>query len=60
MVGKVVNINDDTVTIQVFGDSAGMSTENTRVRFSQRPFEIALSEDILGRKFTKKIIMIIY
>ena len=51
MVGKVVNINDDTVTIQVFGDSTGMSTQNTKVRFSQRPFEIALSEDILGRKF---------
>ena len=42
MVGKVVNINDDTVTIQVFGDSTGMSTQNTKVRFTQRPFEIAL------------------
>lgn len=26
MVGKVVNTNDDTVTIQVSGDSTGMST----------------------------------
>lgn len=51
MVGQVVKIDGDSATIQVFGDNLGVSTNNSKVIFEARPFEIPLSSDILGRVF---------
>ncbi|WP_138159567.1 V-type ATP synthase subunit B [Peptoniphilus catoniae] len=51
MVGQVVKIDEDRVTIQVFGESLGLSLENTKVSFRAQPFEIPLSVEILGRVF---------
>lgn len=48
---KVIKIQGDTVVAQVFEGTSGLSTENVQVRFTGRPFEIALSHDILGRTF---------
>lgn len=50
-VGQVIKIDDDQATIQVFGDNLGQSTRSVSLRFEARPFEIPLSEDILGRIF---------
>ena len=51
MVGQVVKIDDDSATIQVFGENLGVSTTNTKIVFEAKPFEIPLSKEILGRVF---------
>lgn len=51
MVGQVVKIDGDSATIQVFGENLGVSTNNTKVIFEAKPFEIPLSNEILGRVF---------
>ncbi|MDD7363436.1 MAG: V-type ATP synthase subunit B [Peptoniphilus sp.] len=51
LVGRVIGIDDDKATVQIFGESMGVSTENLRVVFEGRPFEIPLSSAILGRRF---------
>ena len=52
LVGRVIGINNDAATVQVFGESMGVSTENLNVVFEGRPFEIPLSPEILGRRFS--------
>ncbi|EOD01366.1 V-type ATP synthase subunit B [Caldisalinibacter kiritimatiensis] len=49
--GKVIKIENDNVIAQVFESTSGLSVNNISVRFTGRPFEIALSKDILGRTF---------
>lgn len=49
--GKVVQIHEDKVIIQVFESTTGLSIHNTSVSFTGKPLEIALSKDILGRVF---------
>ncbi|MCT4566231.1 MAG: V-type ATP synthase subunit B [Maledivibacter sp.] len=49
--GKVIKIEEDKVVAQVFEGTAGLSTSNTSVRFTAKPFEIPLSREILGRTF---------
>lgn len=49
--GQVLAIRGETAQIQVFGDLTGMSSNNTEVSFTTKPFELPLSKDILGRKF---------
>ncbi|RVU55674.1 V-type ATP synthase subunit B [Anaerosphaera multitolerans] len=51
MMGQVVKIDGDSALVQVFGDNLGVSTNNSRVLFENRPFEIPLSKEILGRTF---------
>ncbi len=49
--GKVVKIEENLVAAQVFQGTSGMSTVNTTVKFTGKPFELAISKDILGRAF---------
>ncbi|SKC56698.1 V-type ATP synthase subunit B [Maledivibacter halophilus] len=49
--GKVIRVEGDKVVAQVFEGTAGMSTQNSSVRFTGKPFEIPLSKEILGRTF---------
>ena len=49
--GKVIRIEEDKVVAQVFEGTSGLSTSNTSVRFTGKPFEIPLSREILGRTF---------
>lgn len=49
--GKVIKISGDLVVAQVFEGTSGLSTSNTAIRFTGRPFEINLSQEILGRTF---------
>lgn len=50
-VGKVVKIDDDTVTIEVFGNTEEFSLNDIVVSFHEKPLEIPLDESILGRSF---------
>lgn len=49
--GKIIKIEEDKVVAQVFEGTAGLSTNNSSVRFTSKPFEIPLSKEILGRTF---------
>ncbi|MGI6112663.1 MAG: V-type ATP synthase subunit B [Mahellales bacterium] len=49
--GKVVQLYEDKVIIQVFGSTAGLAVDNARIRFTGSPLEISLTKDILGRVF---------
>ncbi|WBW49763.1 V-type ATP synthase subunit B [Peptoniphilus equinus] len=51
VVGRIIGIVRDKAVVQVFGESMGISTTNTKVIFEGKPFEIPLSGDILGRVF---------
>lgn len=49
--GKIVEIYEDKVVIQVFQGTSDMSLVNTHTKLSGHPMEIPLSENILGRVF---------
>ena len=49
--GQVLEISKDAALVQIFGHSAGIGVEGTRVRFLGRGIELAVSPDILGRVF---------
>ncbi|SJZ41257.1 V-type ATP synthase subunit B [Garciella nitratireducens] len=49
--GKVIKIEGDHVTIQVFENTSGLSTKNASIIFENQAFELPLSRDILGRTF---------
>lgn len=50
-VGRVIKIDGDKVVIQVFGSTLGLSVNNTKISFKGKPFEIPLSNKVLGRTF---------
>jgi V/A-type H+-transporting ATPase subunit B len=49
--GQVIRTSDELVLIQVLEGTDNLDLERTWVRFLDRPFEISLSPDILGRVF---------
>ena len=50
-IGQVVKIDDDTVTVEVFGNTQDFSLNDIVVEFEEKPLEIPLNESILGRTF---------
>lgn len=49
--GRVIEIRDDVAIIQVFEGTTGISSANTRTRFTGKALELPLSREILGRTF---------
>ena len=49
--GRVIHVQGDRAVVLVFEGTADFSLANTRARFTGRPMELPLSEDILGRVF---------
>ncbi|MEG1834573.1 MAG: V-type ATP synthase subunit B [Oscillospiraceae bacterium] len=49
--GRIVKIDGEQVTIQVFEGTRGVSMANASTTFTGKPMEIALSPEILGRVF---------
>lgn len=49
--GKVLEAHSDMAVVQLFESTQGAATQGTKVRFLGRRFELAVSEDILGRIF---------
>jgi V/A-type H+-transporting ATPase subunit B len=47
--GRVIEVNQKAVTIQVFEGTTGLSTSQTRTRFLGRPLEVPVSTEMLGR-----------
>ncbi len=49
--GRVVETSDKAVAIQLFSDNTGLSLEGTSVEYLERPLELRVGPDILGRVF---------
>lgn len=49
--GQVLDTRKGMAIVQVFGQTSGMDTENTRIRFSGSTARVAISGDMLGRIF---------
>jgi len=49
--GQVLDISKKIAVVQVFGPTAGISTEKTSVRFLGETMRLGLSTDMLGRAF---------
>ncbi len=49
--GQVIEISERYAVIQVLESTVGISTAGTRIRFSESVARMALSPDILGRRF---------
>jgi V/A-type H+-transporting ATPase subunit B len=47
--GKVIEVTQKAVTVQVFEGTTGLSTSETRTRFLGRPLEVPVSTEMLGR-----------
>ncbi|MGD8575868.1 MAG: V-type ATP synthase subunit B [Thiohalophilus sp.] len=49
--GQVIRSSEDVVLIQIFEGTDNLNLEDTWVRFLDKPFELPLTPDILGRVF---------
>lgn len=49
--GKVIKIEGTNAIVQVFEGTAGISTDNSAVKFMGEPMSIPLSREVLGRTF---------
>ncbi|MCW3998690.1 MAG: V-type ATP synthase subunit B [Candidatus Bathyarchaeota archaeon] len=47
--GKVIQVTQKAVTVQVFEGTTGLSLSQTRTRFLGRPLEVPVSTEMLGR-----------
>lgn len=49
--GRVVDLNETTVMVQVFGSTSGLDLSETTVEFLEEPMEIKVGKEMLGRVF---------
>ena len=49
--GRVLDLSEDWAAIQIFGNSTGLSADDSRVEFFDRPMEIRVGDGLLGRVF---------
>jgi len=49
--GRVLDLSDDWAAIQIFGNSTGLSAEDSRVEFLDKPMELCVGTGLLGRVF---------
>ena len=49
--GKIIDVSDKAVAIQLFSDNSGLSLEEARVEYLDKPLELRVGPDLLGRVF---------
>ncbi|MDR0301560.1 MAG: V-type ATP synthase subunit B [Treponema sp.] len=49
--GRVLDLGEKMTAIQIFGNSTGLSADDTRVEFLDRPMELRVGTGLLGRIF---------
>jgi len=49
--GQVIKMDESTITIEVFEETAGLSSENSTITFTENSFKIKISSDMFGRVF---------
>lgn len=50
--GQVLETNKGMAVVQIFGDTAGLGTKGTRVRFTGETARLGVSDEMLGRVFS--------
>ena len=50
-IGKVLSVNEKSIVVQVFGNTAGLTIKNTSIEFLGIPMTIPVGRDMLGRVF---------
>ena len=50
-IGRVILMDGDVAVVMVFEGTRGLTLDSTRVKFTGRPLEMGLSDEILGRVF---------
>ena len=49
--GRVLDLSEDWAAIQIFGNSTGLSADESRVEFLDKPMELRVGMGLLGRVF---------
>lgn len=49
--GKIVDISNDAVVVQIFGSTTGLDLEETSFEFLEEPLELRVGDGLLGRVF---------
>jgi len=49
--GRVIDLSEDWAAIQIFGSSAGLSADDSRIEYLDRPMELRVGTGLLGRVF---------
>lgn len=50
-IGKIVDISEKAVVVQIFGSTTGLDLEETSFEFLDEPLELRVGEGLLGRVF---------
>ncbi len=50
-IGKIVDISNDAVVVQIFGSTTGLDLEETSFEFLDEPLELRVGDGLLGRVF---------
>lgn len=49
--GRIIDLNEDTAVVQIFGSTTGLDLESTSVEFLEEPMELRVGRGLLGRIF---------
>jgi V/A-type H+-transporting ATPase subunit B len=49
--GRVLDLGEKSTAIQIFGNSTGLSAEDTRIEFLDKPMELRVGTGLMGRIF---------
>lgn len=49
--GRIIDINEETAAVQIFGSTTGLDLDETTVEFLQEPMELNVGRGLLGRIF---------
>lgn len=49
--GRIIDINEKTAVVQIFGSTTGLDLDDTTVEFLDRPMELRVGRGLLGRIF---------
>ncbi len=49
--GRVIDLNNDTAIVQIFGSTTGIDLNEASVEFLEKPMELAVGDGLLGRIF---------
>ena len=49
--GRVIDVSDEVAIVQIFGSTTGIDLKDTTVEFLEKPLELRVGPDLLGRIF---------
>ena len=53
--GKVVDISETAVVVQIFGSTTGLDLDETSFEFLDEPLELRVGDGLLGRVFNSMV-----